>query len=191
MFTMTAGLRRLTFTAGAVLLAGGWGMTGYVDANQQAAGDEARARWNDGVRATTATVRPSVPVGAVVDELSAPANVIEPANMFEITRQVTPPSSVQYLLGVAAMMAGAGLMALTAPWNGPHLAAANGRADPRRFVSPPPPPFPTAKAPAVPSFSGMPPSREAQRMAADPLHPAAQREDAKHAAKPLRHKRGA
>ncbi len=185
MFTMTAGLRRLAFTAGAVLLAGGWGMTGYVDANQQAAGVEAGARWHEGVRATMASVQPSVPVGAMVDESSAPANA------FEITRQVTPPSSVLYLLGVAAMMAGAGLMALTAPWRGGDLAAAGGRAEQLRFASPPPPPFPTAAAPPVPSFSGMPPSREAQQLAADPLRPAAQRENAKHAAKPLRYKRGA
>ncbi len=190
MFTVTAGLRRLAFTAGAVLLAGGWGMTGYVDANQQAAGVDAGARWYEGVRETTASVRPSVPVGAVVDGLSRPTTVLKPASVFEITRQVTPPWSVLYLLAVAAMMAGAGLMALTAPWRGAHLAAASARAEQRRFVSPPPPAAPTAAAPPVPSFSGMPPSREAQQLAADPLPPKTKRKNAKRAAKPLRYKRG-
>ena len=64
MFTMTAGIRRLAFTAGAVLLAGGWGMTGYVDANQQAAGVDAKAHWNEGIREATASIRPSVPEGS-------------------------------------------------------------------------------------------------------------------------------
>lgn len=185
MFTMTAGLRRLAFTAGAVMLAGGWGMTGYVDANQQAAGVDAGARWLEGVRATTASVRPSAPDGTEVDGLSVPPNV------FEITRQVTPPSSVLYLLGVAAMMAGAGLMALTAPWRRAPMAASGGRAEQRQYVSPPPPSFPSPVAPAGRSFGGMPPSREAQKLAADPLHPAAPHASAKQAAKPLRYKRGA
>ncbi len=185
MFTMTAGLRRLAFTAGAVMLAGGWGMTGYVDANQQAAGVDAGARWLEGVRATTATVRPSAPDGTGVEESSAPAN------LFEITRQVSPPSSVLYLLGVAAMMAGAGLMALTAPWRVAPVAVSVGRTEHRQYVSPPPPPFPSAAAAPAPSFGGMPPSREAQQLAADPLHPAAPHASAKQAAKPLKYKRGA
>ncbi len=185
MFTMTAGLRRLAFTAGAVMLAGGWGMTGYVDANQQAAGVDAGVRWIEGIRATTATVRPSAPDGAEVDELSTGSD------MLEVTRQVTPPSSVLYLFGVAAMMAGAGLMALTKPWHGAPMAAAGGRAEQRLYVSPPPPPFPSVAAAPAPSFGGMPPSREAQQLAADPLHPAAQHPSTKQAAKPLRYKRGA
>lgn len=185
MFTMTAGLRRLAFTAGAVLLAGGWGLTGYVDANQQAAGVDAAARWNEGVRATTATMRPSAPDGVEADELSAPATA------FEITRQVRPPSSVLYLLGVVAMMAGAGLMALTRPWPGGSTSAAGDPAENYQFVSPPPPSFPSVAPPPTPSFSGMPPSREAQKVAADPLPAAAQHLSAKQAAKPLLYRRGA
>lgn len=44
------GLRRGAFALGAVLLAGGWGLTGYVDARQQAAGVDAANQWRDGVR---------------------------------------------------------------------------------------------------------------------------------------------
>ena len=184
MFTMTAGLRRLAFTAGAVLLAGGWGVTGYVDANQQAAGVDAAVRWNEGIRTTTATVRPAMPDGVEGDELSAPATA------FEITQQVTPPSSVLYLLGVAAMMAGAGLMALTKPWPGGSTSATVGPREQYQFVSPPPPSFPSVAAAPTPSFGGMPPSREAQKLAADPLRPAAEHASAKQAAKPLVYKRG-
>ena len=175
MFTMTAGLRRLAFTTGAVLLAGGWGMTGYVDANQQAAGVDAKAYWTEGVREATASIRPSVSEGVAAGELSAPRNA------FVVTRQVTPPSSILYLVGVASRMAGAGLMALTAPWHG------GGRAEQRRFASPPPQTFPSAAPAPAASFGGMPPSREAQKLAADPLQHGA----AKPAAKPLIHKRGA
>ncbi len=46
---MVSILRRILFAAGAMLLAGGWGLTGFVGQHQQAAGDEAYAWWVEGV----------------------------------------------------------------------------------------------------------------------------------------------
>ena len=94
MFIVTWGLRRIAFTLGAVLLVGGWGLTGYVDAHQQAAGPEAGALWRDGVAEASAVEPPMAPP------------------------RVATPSSWLYLFGVTVMTAGAALIALTVPWRG-------------------------------------------------------------------------
>jgi len=147
---MTWGLRRIAFTLGAVLLVGGWGMTGFIDAHQHAAGADAGLWWRSGMQETTATIRPSVPAWAEGVPLASAG--------LAITDQVTPPSSWLYLLGVMAMMAGAGLMALTIPWRGERRTAAVTMPAPVASAgfavpNPPPPPPPAPKsAPPPPSL---------------------------------------
>ena len=135
MFRVTWGIRRIMFTIGAMLLMGGWGLTGYVDAYQHAAGAAAGVRWREGEQETTATLRRSKPArntapdGSVAggdpapDARSRMKSLSAASKQLSLTRQVLPPSSWLYALGVMIMMAGAGLMALMVPWRGARLAA--------------------------------------------------------------------
>ncbi len=75
MFRVTWGIRRIVFTIGAMLLMGGWGLTGYVDAYQHAAGAAAGVRWREGEQATTATLRRSTPA-----RISAPDGPVAPGD---------------------------------------------------------------------------------------------------------------
>ncbi len=153
---MTWGLRRIAFTLGAVLLIGGWGMTGFINAHQHAAGADAGLWWREGVQETKATLRPSLPAWTEGVPLASAG--------LAITDQVTPPTAWLYLLGVMAMTAGAGLMALTVPWRGDRRTAAVTMAAPathariapiqrdvdRHPAVPPPPPAPKSAPPPPP-----------------------------------------
>lgn len=112
MFIMAWGLRRIAFTVGAVLLIGGWGLTKFVDAHQRAAGAEARAWWRDGVPQSQGTTAPPM--------LMTPAG----GDAVPVTHHAAPPSSWLFLLSVAGMAIGGGLMALTVPWRGERLTVA-------------------------------------------------------------------
>ena len=128
-------LRRILFAVGAVLLAGGWGLTGFVDQHQQAAGGEAFGWWVEGV--DLSEDNPNFPVMATRSTRSDDAPTLEQVfQMLESdgsgtsTEVVTPaqaqagvtravwPSMWLYLAAVTAMAAGAGLMGLAAPWRG-------------------------------------------------------------------------
>ncbi len=215
------------FTIGAMLLVGGWGLTGYVDAYQYAAGSAAGDLWRDGQQATTATMRRSAPprtetpvAGPVAGTEAAPTR-IEPRTRtpkpkpkgLELTRQVTPPSSWLYALGVVIMMGGAGLMALMVPWRGARMAAAAEAAPHQHYIAPAPPmaskpeKAPKAKKakkakkgslihpPAAPAFPGVPPLQDAQSMASapmqSPMQEPMQEPGGKTGMKPLQHKKGA
>ena len=226
-FRMTWGIRRIMFTIGAMLLVGGWGLTGYVDAYQHAAGSAAGELWRDGEQATTASMRRSDPpreptaepvAGSVAGSVAGPdapptriesrPRVTKPKGM-ELTRQVTPPSSWLYALGVMIMMGGAGLMALMVPWRGARMAAAAEIAQHQHYIAPPPPvaskpqkapkPPKVKKAskrsmvqpPAAPAFPGVPPLQEAQNIASAPMQAPLQQPPGNTGMKPLRHKKGA
>ena len=201
MFRMTWGIRRIVFAIGAMLLVGGWGLTGYVDAYQHAAGAAAGVRWREGEQATTATLRPSAPVridvpdGPIAPGDPTPKTRIAsrpPASQqMRLTKQVLPPSSWLYALGVVVMMTGAGLMALTVPWRGARLAAAAEAGPQQHYASPPPPRAPVVAAPPAPSFAGVPPLQQAQSMAAAPLQATAHEPPGKAVVKPLLYKKGA
>ncbi len=208
------------FTIGAILLMGGWGLTGYVDAYQHAAGAAAGVRWREGEQETTATLRRSTPLrtrapggsdGAIGDQNPEART----RQGISLTRQVLPPSSWLYALGVVVMMAGAGLMALMVPWRGARMAAVAEAAPQQHYESPPPPKAPrapkapkapkaskapkTSKAskapvmagPPAPSFPGMPPLQAAQSAAAAPLEATAHGSHDKAGVKPLLYKKGA
>ncbi|MCH8917603.1 MAG: hypothetical protein IIC52_06070 [Proteobacteria bacterium] len=212
------------FTIGAMLLMGGWGLTGYVDAYQHAAGAAAGVRWREGEQETTATLRRSTPLrthvpdgsdgsiagGDQTHEARTRITSRSPAPQeISLTRQVLPPSSWLYALGVVVMMAGAGLMALMVPWRGARMAAVAEAVPHQHYESPPPPRAPKApkapkaskapkapkasKAPvmAAPSFPGMPPLQEAQSVAAAPLQATAHESPGKAGVKPLLYKKGA
>ena len=224
MFRVTWGIRRIVFTIGAMLLMGGWGLTGYVDAYQHAAGAAAGVRWREGEQETTATLRRSTPLrthvpdgsdgsiagGDQTHEARTRITSRSPAPQeISLTRQVLPPSSWLYALGVVVMMAGAGLMALMVPWRGARMAAVAEAVPHQHYESPPPPRAPKApkapkaskaskapkvsKAPvmAAPSFPGMPPLQEAQSVAAAPLQATAHESPGKAGVKPLLYKKGA
>ena len=218
---MTWGIRRIVFTIGAMLLMGGWGLTGYVDAYQHAAGAAAGVRWREGEQATTATLRQATPVRTEVPEVPdvpdvpdvsvmpdgsiaggdpIPDTTIAPppsAAPMHLTRQVLPPSSWLYALGVVGMMTGAGLMALTVPWRGARMAAAAEASPQQHYVSPPAPRAPSMTSPAAtaataaPSFPGVLPLQEARSMAAAPIQATAPEPPAKAGIKPLLYKKGA
>ncbi len=199
---MTWGIRRIVFAIGAMLLVGGWGLTGYVDAYQHAAGAAAGVRWREGEQATTATLRPSAPVridvpdGPIAPGDPTPKTRIAsrpPASQqMRLTKQVLPPSSWLYALGVVVMMTGAGLMALTVPWRGARMAAAAEAGPQQHYASPPPPPRASVMAaPPAPSFAGVPPLPSAQSMAAAPLQATAHEPPGKAVVKPLLYKKGA
>jgi hypothetical protein len=155
-FLMTWGLRRLAFTLGAVLLIGGWGLTGFIDAHQHAAGADAGLWWRNGMQETTATLRPSVPAWTEGVPLASAG--------LAITDQITPPSSWLYLLGVVSMTAGGGLMALTVPWRGERRTAAVTMPAPAMTAGialPQPPPPPPAAPKAAPK-AAPPPSAPLQ-----------------------------
>ncbi len=227
MFRVTWGIRRIMFTIGAMLLMGGWGLTGYVDAYQHAAGAAAGVRWREGEHATTATLRQSTPARTNVPDGPIPPGDPTPQPRTRITsrspapkglslsRQVLPPSSWLYALGVVVMMAGAGLMALMVPWRGARMAAVAEAVPQQHYESPPPPKAPrapkapkaskaskapkTSKAskapvmagPPAPSFPGMPPLQAAQSAAAAPLEATAHGSHDKAGVKPLLYKKGA
>ena len=128
-------LRRILFAAGAALLAGGWGLTGFVDQHQQAAGDEAFVWWVEGVdlsedsprfpvmatRTARAGSSPSLEQVSQMLESDGSGGVSEapaPPQTPAATGRAVWPSMSVYLLAVAAMAAGAGLMGLSAPWRG-------------------------------------------------------------------------
>ena len=197
MFRVTWGIRRIMFTIGAMLLMGGWGLTGYVDAYQYAAGAAAGDRWREGEHATTATLRRStparthVPDGSIAggDQTQEARTRTTPRSSagkeIPLTRQVLPPSSWLYALGVVVMMAGAGLMALMVPWRGARMAAvaeAVAEAVPQQhYESPPPPKAPSApkapkaskapKAPKAPKASKASKASKAPVMASAPAFP--------------------
>jgi hypothetical protein len=128
-------LRQILFAVGAVLLAGGWGLTGFVDQHQQAAGDEAFVWWVEGVdlsedspglpvmatRRTGSGGSPSLEQvfqmlegdGSGTDDKDATSGQVQA----EAGRAVWPSMWV-YLAAVTAMAAGAGLMGFAAPWRG-------------------------------------------------------------------------
>ena len=225
MFKMTWGIRRIMFTIGAMLLVGGWGLTGYVDAYQYAAGSAAGDLWRDGQQATTATMRRSAPArtetpvaGPVAGTEAAPTRIEPRPRMpkpigLELTRQITPPSSWLYALGVVIMMGGAGLMALMVPWRGARMAAAAEAAPHQHYIAPAPPmaskpeKAPKAKKakkakkgsliqpPAAPAFPGVPPLQDAQSMASapmqSPMQEPMQEPGGKTGMKPLQYKKGA
>ena len=74
MFRVTWGIRRIMFTIGAMLLMGGWGLTGYVDAYQHAAGAAAGVRWREGEQETTGNLRRSSPARTAAPDGSAADN---------------------------------------------------------------------------------------------------------------------
>ena len=128
-------VRRILFAVGAVLLAGGWGLTGFVDQHQQAAGDEAFVWWVEGVdlseespnfplMATRRTKSGSSPSLEQVfqmlenDGSGAAAEEATPAQAPAEAGRVLWPSMCVYIAAVTAMAAGAGLMGLAAPWRG-------------------------------------------------------------------------
>jgi len=213
-FRVTWGIRRIMFTIGAILLMGGWGLTGYVDAYQHAAGAAAGVRWREGEQETTATLRRSTPLrtrapGGSDGSIGDQKPEARTRQGISLTRQVLPPSSWLYALGVVVMMAGAGLMALMVPWRGARMAAVAEAVPHQHYESPPPPRAPKApkapkaskaskapkvsKAPvmAAPSFPGMPPLQEAQSVAAAPLQATAHESPGKAGVKPLLYKKGA
>ena len=128
-------VRRILFALGALLLAGGWGLTGFVDQHQQAAGDEAFVWWVEGVDLSADS--PNFPVMAtrstpsddsptleqVFEMLGTDGNgtstevATQPRAQAEVTRAVWPSMWV-YIAAVVAMATGAGLMGLAAPWRG-------------------------------------------------------------------------
>jgi hypothetical protein len=132
---MASILRRILFAAGAMLLAGGWGLTGFVGQHQQAAGDDAYDWWvegvvlsDDGRQAAVAAARstrgggsPSLEqVFQMLESDGGASSAVEstpPQGPTEMSRAVWP-SMLVYLIGVAAMAVGAGLMGLSAPWRG-------------------------------------------------------------------------
>jgi len=214
-FRVTWGIRRIVFTIGAMLLMGGWGLTGYVDAYQHAAGAAAGIRWREGEQATTATMRPSAPVRTEVPAASdgsngsngsdgtegsvaggdptteTPIASRRPAAPVHLTRQVLPPSSWLYALGVVVMMTGAGLMALMVPWRGARMAAAAEAGPQQHYAAPSTPRAPSMTSSAAPPFPGVPPLHEARSMAAAPLQTTAHEPPAKSGVKPLLYKKGA
>jgi putative endonuclease len=136
------------FTIGAMLLMGGWGLTGYVDAYQHAAGAAAGVRWREGEQETTATLRRSSPVRTAATDGSTAGGEPTPdtrsrsksksaaKNGLSLTRQVLPPSSWLYALGDMTMMTGAGLMALMIPWRGARMAAAAEAVPQQHYMAP-------------------------------------------------------
>lgn len=206
MFRMTWGIRRIVFMIGAMLLVGGWGVTGYVDAYQYAAGAAAGERWREGEQESQAIIRQSVPAGIEPVTDSTAGSEQRPQRVSsrpkttagaQILRQVTPPSSWLYVLGVLTMMGGAGLMALTVPWRGARMTAAAEAVGQHRYVSPPPPPPPphhTSIAETQPAavFPGLPSMQAAQSMAAAaPMQSFAKEPAGKAGVKPLKYKKGA
>lgn len=199
MFRMTWGIRRIAFTIGAMLLVGGWGLTGYVDAYQHAAGAAAGQRWRDGEQEPVATIRPSsreeTESGAAPAVASGSSSAFravsrsKAAAALTLTRQITPPSSWLYGLGVLTMMGGAGLMALTVPWRGARLAAAAEFMPQPRHQGSPPPKAPSGPAPP-PSFAGIPAMSQAPS-APPPPQPPPEAPARKGGIKPLRFKKGA
>lgn len=217
------------FTIGAMLLMGGWGLTGYVDAYQHAAGAAAGVRWREGEQETTASLRQSkparkaVPAGSVAGGDLAPEtrsrmkSLAAAQKQLTLTRQVLPPSSWLYALGVVIMMAGAGLMALMVPWRGARLAAVAEVVPQQHYVAPSAPiapmdpvspktskpakapkPAKAAKAgkaakasPPTPSFPGLPPLQEVQNSAAAPMQESGHAPLGKTGIKPLLYKKGA
>ncbi len=200
-FRVTWGIRRIVFTIGAMLLMGGWGLTGYVDAYQYAAGSAAGVRWREGEQATTATLRHSAPVrtdgpdGFMAGDDPAPQRTRiasrPAAAAMHLTRQVLPPSSWLYALGVVVMMTGAGLMALMVPWRGARMAAAAEAGMQHHYASAPPPRAPSMTSSAAPSFPGVPPVQEARSMAAAAFPATDHEPPAKAGVKPLLYKKGA
>ena len=205
-FRVTWGIRRIVFTIGAMLVMGGWGLTGYVDAYQHAAGAAAGVRWREGEQATTATLQRSAPVrtdvpdgpdgpdGFMADGEPAPRSRTvsrQAAAAMQLTRQVLPPSSWLYALGVVTMMTGAGLMALMVPWRGARMAAAAEAGSQHHYASPPPMKPASMTSSAAPSFAGVPPVQEARSMAAAAFPATAHEPPAKAGVKPLLYKKGA
>ena len=138
-------MRRITLVLGAVLFAGGWGLTRYLDAQQLASGSSAGTLWREGVRRTTVSMKPSPTppivhqldadlLGRTIDEARAPDAAPSVEQVFQIldesgvapghgrdlptvsrTSQVMLPVRTLYLGGVIAMVAGALLIALIVP----------------------------------------------------------------------------
>jgi hypothetical protein len=128
-------LRRILFAGGAVLLAGGWGLTGFVDQHQQASGDEAFVWWVEGVdlsedspnfpmmvtRRARSGGSPSLEqVFQMLESDGSPtaAEVATPVQVQAEVGRAVLPSMWLYLAAVTAMAAGAGLMGFAAPWRG-------------------------------------------------------------------------
>jgi len=128
-------LHRILFAAGAVLLAGGWGLTGFVDQHQQAAGDEAFVWWVEGVDLSEDSPNFSVMATRRTKSGGSPSleqvfQMLEGDGSGTDDKDSTPvqvqaeaggavwPSMWVYLTAVAAMAAGAGLMGLAAPLRG-------------------------------------------------------------------------
>ncbi|MHC5009013.1 MAG: hypothetical protein ACYTGF_16835 [Planctomycetota bacterium] len=128
-------VRRILFAAGAVLLAGGWGLTGFVDQHQHAAGDEAFVWWVEGVdlsedspnfpmmvtRSTRTGDSPSLEQVFQMlesDGSGSAAEVSTPVQAQADVDRAVLPSMWLYLAAVTAMAAGAGCMGLAAPWRG-------------------------------------------------------------------------
>jgi hypothetical protein len=128
-------VRRILFAVGAVLLAGGWGLTGFVDQHQQAAGDEAFVWWVEGVDLSADSPNFSVMATRRARSGGSPSleqvfQMLESDGSGTDDTEATPaqvqaegggavwPSMCVYLAAVAAMAAGAGLMGLAAPWRG-------------------------------------------------------------------------
>ena len=230
MFRVTWGIRRIMFTIGAMLLMGGWGLTGYVDAYQHAAGAAAGVRWREGEQETTATLRRSAPPrtntpdGAVAQGNPAPdtrtriTSRLPAAKEFSLTRQVLPPSSWLYALGVMIMMGGAGLMALMVPWRGARMAALAETVPQQHYIAPEAPmasitpeapkaakpakapkrpkaskaaKVPALASPSAPAFPGLPPLQDVQNSAATPMQETGHAPLGKTDVKPLLYKKGA
>jgi hypothetical protein len=125
-------LRRLLFAAGAMLLAGGWGLTGFVGQNQHVAGDDAYEWWFEGVELSPDGPQPYRAL-AQTGRAGASPTLEQVFQMLESDGGGSSPSADPpqppaddgrtlwplmrgCLLGVAAMVVGAGVMGLAAPW---------------------------------------------------------------------------
>ncbi|MHC4129115.1 MAG: hypothetical protein ACYSUA_13270 [Planctomycetota bacterium] len=133
---MVSILRRFLFAAGAVLLAGGWGLTGFVGQHQQAAGDDAFEWWVEGVELSDDGPLPHIAMAPSSARAGGSQTLEQVFHMLETdggastSAAATPPQAPEgtsralwpsmwlYLAAVAAMAVGAGVMVLGAPWLG-------------------------------------------------------------------------
>jgi hypothetical protein len=127
-------LRRFLFVAGALLLAGGWGATGFISQHQQAAGDDALTWWVEGVElsddvgyvpglAARGGGGNSPTLEQVFQMLESDGDTASSGDAATRppqagTSRVLWPSMWLHVLAVAAMAVGAGLMAMVVPWQG-------------------------------------------------------------------------
>jgi len=131
---MVSILRRFLFAAGAVLLAGGWGLTGFIGQHQQAAGDDAFEWWVEGVELSDDGPLPHIAMAPSSARAGGSPTLEQVFQMLESDGGASSPAAAPppqtpggesralwpsmwlYLAAVAAMAVGAGLMGLGAPW---------------------------------------------------------------------------